>query len=82
MARSVTQRIAVLEDMRDAIEDALAASASSSDVISYSVAGRTVTRNRIQAHQELTELENRIGRLQMQVNGPAVNKAVLRRASR
>lgn len=82
MARSTSQRIELLENTRDAIEDALYASGSSADVISYSIAGRSVTRSRLQAQQELTELENRISRLKMQSSGPAVNHAVLRRASR
>ena len=80
MARSNEQRLTLLQDTRDRIEDALYRTASTADVISYTTPeGRKVDRNRKQAQSELDDIERRIQKLELRQNGAASNRAVLRR---
>lgn len=80
MARTDSERLEILKTTRDSIDDALAASASDVAVISYTTSdGRSVTRSRVQAQQELDSIEKRIQKLELRENGPAINRTVLRR---
>jgi len=80
MARSDSERLARLLDIRDLIDDALYASAGNADVVEYTTQdGRKVTRSRISAHNELEKLERQIAMFERRVNGRSVNRVSLRR---
>lgn len=79
--RSDAERLDILKQTRDAVDDALLASADNADVISYMtpVGNRSVQRNRLRAIEEQADREKSIQQLEMRVNGAASNRLVLRR---
>ena len=62
----------VMENLRLARDYVLARITAGSDVVSYSIGGRSVTRR--SAHEDLTEFENLIERYEARVNAGTVNK--------
>lgn len=77
MARTLSERITFWENLRDSVEDALAASAP---VVRYRIGAREVQREPTSAW--LREIEQRLEDLQAEDNaasGPARNRAVLKR---
>lgn len=79
MARSDEERLTHLELIRDAIDDALFASASTADVVSYSIEGRSVSRSRMDAINTLNDINKQIAQLKLAVHGRARNLLWLRR---
>ncbi|TWT57245.1 hypothetical protein KOR42_06030 [Thalassoglobus neptunius] len=81
MPRSNSERLTLLLTTRDAIDDALAASSSSADVVRYRIGDREVQRSRSEALLELERLEDQIADLQLRIHGRMRNNVNLRRST-
>lgn len=80
MARTDSERLAILKSTRDSLEDALFNSTSDALVVSYTTKdGRSVERSREQVQREIDSLDKRIAKIESNVNGPATNRLQLRR---
>jgi chaperonin cofactor prefoldin len=77
MPRSASERLTQLEEIRDALDDALLTGAS--DVIRYRVGNREVQRSRSEAVNVLAEINQQISALELAVNGRARNRIRLQR---
>lgn len=77
MPRSASERLTQLQEIRDALEDALLTGAS--DVVRYRIGDREVERRRTDATQALAEINREIAALETAVNGPARNRIRIHR---